>query len=176
MINFVRARAAGVLSRQVGAQVSTAAAPAVPDFAFETDRRQQTLSRALLNGPVLIALFGGPPPAGRLAQLAGAQGQLAAAGLRVVAVDLHPPPAASETAASSPLVGVAGDVAAMLALFPAPGETGETDLMLDRAGNIRARWSAAGSSGLPDTAALVADAARVARFAAAPENHAGHAP
>ncbi|MGC2522040.1 MAG: hypothetical protein WA417_05290, partial [Stellaceae bacterium] len=62
-----------------------------------------------------------------------------------------------------------------LDLFREPDDGGETDLLLDRAGNIRARWTAAGAGGLPDAATLVADAAAAARFPAAPENHAGHA-
>ena len=35
VINFIRARAAGALARQVGPQVSTAAISTIPDFAFE---------------------------------------------------------------------------------------------------------------------------------------------
>jgi hypothetical protein len=45
--------------------------------------------------------------------------------------------------------------------------------MLDRAANVRARWTAA-AGGLPDAATLLADTARVAQFPAAPQNHAGH--
>ena len=60
----------------------------MPDFAFETEGRQLTLSRLLETGPVLIALFGEPPSPARLAQLAASRLKFAAAGLRVVAVDL----------------------------------------------------------------------------------------
>lgn len=60
----------------------------------------------------------------------------------------------------------------MLALFRGPGN--ETDLMLDQAANVRVRWTAATSGGLPDRTALVAGAASVARFPAAPESNAGH--
>ena len=123
----------------------------------------------------MIALFSGPPSAARLAQFAATQKSHAATGLRIVAIDLSPRSGRSaETAASAPLVGVAPDVVAALALFRAPDDAGETDLMLDRAASVRARWTAATPSGLPDNAALVADAALVARFPAAPENHAGH--
>jgi putative copper resistance protein D len=173
VINFIRARAAGVLSRQIGPQVSTAAAPAIPDFAFESGGGQQTLRGILETGPALLVLFGRPPPALRLAQLAATQKQ-AAAGLRIMAVDLAPAPT-PETEAPSPLVGVATDVAASLALFRASDDGGETDLMLDRAGNLRARWTRGGPGGLPDADALVADAARVAQFPVAPASHAGHA-
>ena len=79
---------------------------------------------------------------------------------------MEPPP---------PLVGISAEVAAALALFHAPDDGGETDLMLDRAGNVRARWTRSGAAGLPDTATLAADAIRVAQLSAAPASHAGHA-
>ncbi len=62
-----------------------------------------------------------------------------------------------------------------LALFRAGDDGGETDLLLDRAGNLRARWTLSGPDALPDPAALAAAAARVAQFPAAPISHAGHA-
>ncbi|MGH7030808.1 MAG: hypothetical protein ACREEZ_10315, partial [Stellaceae bacterium] len=61
------------------------------------------------------------------------------------------------------------------ALFRSPDDGGETLLLLDRAGNPRARWTRGETGGLPDAATLLADAARAARFAAAPASHAGHA-
>lgn len=174
VINFVRARAAGISSRRVGPQVSAAASPAIPDFAFEPNGTQQTLSGALQRGPVLLALFARAPSAARLAQLAAVRDQ-AAAGLRILAVDLAPNPSAVEAEAPSPLVGVSATVAASLALFRAPDDGGETDLLLDRAANPRASWTSSGPAGLPDAGTLVADAAEVARFPAAPVSHAGHA-
>jgi putative copper export protein/mono/diheme cytochrome c family protein len=174
VINFIRARAAGVLSRRVGAEVSTAAAPAIPDFAFESGAGQQTLSVVLESGPALLALVAGPPAASRVAQLAAAQRRVAG-GLRILAIDLGsaaPPP---ETETRSPLVGISPEVATTLALFRAPDDGGETDLMLDRAANLRARWTRSGPGGLPTAEALIAAAARVARFPAAPASHAGHA-
>ncbi len=174
VINFIRARAAGVLSRRVGPEVSAAAAPAIPDFAFETGGAQQTLSRVLQKRPALLVLFGRPPPALRLAQLAAVQNQ-SPSNLRILAVDLAPAATPPETQTPPPLVGVSADVAASLALFRAADDGGETDLLLDRAGNARARWTRSGPGGLPDAAALVADAARIAQFPVAPAGHAGHA-
>ena len=174
VINFIRARAAGVIARGIGPQVSTDAAPAIPDFAFESNTHQQTLNRILKTGPALLVLFDGPPPPARLARLAAAQRQFTAAELRVLAVDLARRATLEPETPPSPLVGVSADVAASLALFRAPGDGGETDLMLDRAGAVRARWTLSGPGGLPDAKALIADAARVARFAAAPASHAGH--
>ena len=74
----------------------------------------------------------------------------------------------------APLVGVSAGVATALALFQASDDGGETDLLLDRAGNLRARWTRSGPHALPDTAALAVDAVRVAQFPAAPISHAGH--
>ncbi len=174
VINFIRARAAGALARQVGPQVSTAATSTIPDFAFEADGQQLTLSGILETGPALLALFSGPPPAARLAQLAVEQKQIAAS-LRILAVDLAPASMPLETEASAPLVGVSAGVATTLALFRAGDDGGETDLLLDRAGDLRARWTRSIPDAPPDTAALAAAAARVAQFPAAPISHAGHA-
>ncbi len=174
VINFIRARAAGALARQVGPQVSTAAISTIPDFAFEVGGRQQTLSGVLETGPSLLALFSGPPPAVRLAQLAAAQKQ-AAGSLRILAVDLAPAQAPPEMETSAPLVDVSAGVATTLALFRAGDDGGETDLLLDRAGDLRARWTLSGPDALPDPAALATAADRVAHFPAAPISHAGHA-
>jgi putative copper resistance protein D len=174
VINFIRARAAGALTRQVGPQVSTAAISTIPDFAFESGGQQLTLSGILETGPALLALFSGPPPAARLAQLAVEQKQLAAS-LKILAVDLAPAPPPLETETSAPLVGVSASVATTLALFRAGDDGGETDLLLDRAGNLRARWTLSDPGAVPNPAALAATAARVAQFPAAPISHAGHA-
>jgi putative copper export protein/mono/diheme cytochrome c family protein len=174
-INFVRARAAGLLSRQVGAQLSLALAPEVPDFAFEIGDRQHTLSRTLPKGPVLLVLLDGLPAPPRLGQLAAVRQPLAAAGLSLVAVVLGPPVPASAEAASAPgIATVAPEVAAALALFRDPADGSETDLLLDRAGEVRARWTANSGAGLPDIPTLAADARRVARLPTAAQSHAGH--
>jgi len=173
VINFIRARAAGGLARQAGPQVSTATISTIPDFAFESSGQQLTLSGILETGPALLALFSGPPPAARLAQLAVEQKQIAAS-LKILAVNLAPAPTPLETETPAPLVGVAAGVATTLALFRAGDDGGETDLLLDRAGDLRARWTRSPDT-LPDTAALAAAVARVAQFPAAAISHAGHA-
>jgi hypothetical protein len=60
-------------------------------------------------------------------------------------------------------------------MFRTPGVGGETELLLDRAGNVRARWTANGPRGLASPATLIADAKLVAHIAATPPGHAGHA-
>jgi putative copper export protein/mono/diheme cytochrome c family protein len=170
LINFLLARAAGDLTDQVGAQISTTAAPPLPDFAFERSGTQSTLSQTLKNGPVLLVLFAAHPPRARLEQLEGWEARLAAAGLQVVVVGLE------RSGAKLPLtVQVSDDVRATLSLFRSRTDGGETELMLDRGSNVRARWTADGEGGLADAATLLGDAVRVASIPVAAANHAGHA-
>jgi copper resistance protein D len=170
VIHFIRARAAGVIASGMGPAVSTIAAAQMPDFAFESGGVQDALSRVIAEGPVLLVLFGADVPTARLHELAAAQLKLIAAGLPVIAVGLS---GASKGATTNPpyVVGVSADVATTLTLFRSPLDGGETELMLDRNGNVRARWTASDLAS-PDT--LAADAKRVAAFGGVAPNHAGH--
>lgn len=170
LINFLLARAAGVLTDEVGPQISTAAAPPLPDFAFERNGAQNTLSQTLKSGPVLLVLFAAHVPRARFEQLARLEPRLAPAGLHVVAVALD-----RSTSKVPSIVEVSDDVRAALGLFRSRTDGGETELMLDRGSNVRARWMASGTPGLADTATLLRDAVRVARIPVAAANHAGHA-
>ena len=170
IINFVLARTAGIIADHASSQITTTAAPPLPDFAFEQNGAQNTLSQTLKSGPALIVLFAAHVPSVRLEQLAGSRPKLASAGLHVIAVRLDPP------AIQAPLVvDVSDDVRAMLGLFRTAADGGETELMLDRGGSVRARWTASGAGGLAGTAILFSDAVRVARIPVAAANHAGHA-
>jgi putative copper export protein/mono/diheme cytochrome c family protein len=170
LINFLLARAAGDLTNDVGSQISTKAAPPLPDFAFEQNGAQNTMSQLVKGGPVLLLLFASHVPHARLEQLAKLQPRLGAAGLHVVAV------AVNRSTAKVPLsVAVSDDVRAALALFRSPTDGGETELMLDKGANVRARWTASGAGGLADVATLLSDAVRVASIPVAAANHAGHA-
>jgi putative copper export protein/mono/diheme cytochrome c family protein len=174
VINFIRARAAGVLAHSVGPEVTAVVAPQVPDFAFETDGVQQSLRQEVATGPVLLVLFAPPAPVARLRQLAAAQPQFEAAHLNVLAAEVAT--TQQETTESGPalppnVVEISSEVISTLELFRSPTDGGETELMLDRAGNIRARWTAAGRRGLPDADTLVADADRVARLAVTAQSH-----
>lgn len=168
VINFIRARAAGVQSHRLGSTVSDDTAFRVPDFAFERKGRQQTLAALLERGPVLLILFAPPAPTAALARLAAAGPQLAAADLAVIAVDLGETATTPAAAAALPfVVEVAADVAASLRLFGPIAKDGSNALLLDGAGNVRARWTLGGPAGFPDPAIFVAAAARAARFPAA---------
>jgi putative copper export protein/mono/diheme cytochrome c family protein len=170
LINFVLARAAGDLTDHVGPQISTTAAPPLPDFAFERNGAQNTLSQTLKTGPVLLVLFASHAPRARLEELANLEPRLAATGSHVIAVALD------RSTAKVPLtVELSDDVRATLRLFRARTDDGETELMLDRGSNVRARWTASGAGGLADAATLLRDAVRVASIPVAAANHAGHA-
>jgi putative copper export protein/mono/diheme cytochrome c family protein len=169
LINFVLARAAGSLTDEVGSHISTTTAPPLPDFAFERNGAQNTLSQALKQGPVLLVLFAGHAPRARLEQLASLERRLAAS-LHVVAVGLSP-----STGKAPLIVDASADVRAALALFRSSTDGGETELMLDRGANVRARWTVSGAGGLADAATLLRDAVRVASIPVAAANHAGHA-
>jgi len=176
VINFIRARAAGVRAGQIGPDLTTGAAPEIPDFAFETGRTQGTLRQTLENGPVLLVLFTAPAPVERLRQLAAAQSSLDAAGLRVIAVGLGASSEEIGQGAGSPrfVVTVSSEVSAALALFRAPDDGGDTELMLDRRGAVSARWTSKTPGGLAPPAVLIADAERVGRSTVAAPSHAGH--
>ncbi|HEV3092457.1 MAG TPA: cytochrome c [Candidatus Cybelea sp.] len=154
LINFLLARAAGVQTEAAGPQIGTTAAPPLPDFAFEQNGAQNTLSQTVKGGPVLLVLFGAHAPRERLERLARSEPQLAAAALHVLAVALE-----RSTAKSSLTVDVSDDVWATLRLFRSRTDGGEAN----------------GAGGLADTATLVRDAVAVARIPVAAANHAGHA-
>jgi copper resistance protein D len=175
LVDTLRARAAGALSRRQGPAIAASAYP-VPDFAFERRGGQETLAALLRRGPVLVVLFRPPVPTAFLARLAADRHELAQAGLAVVAVDLGgvaTEPSGQE-AAPPLVVEVAADVETTLDLFLPRKTRGPVALMLDRAGNVRARWTPETAGGLPAPGALAAAAVRVARFAAAAPSHAGH--
>jgi putative copper resistance protein D len=176
VINFIRARAAGALATRIGPEVTTAGAVEVPDFASEAGGVQQTLREVLETGPVLLVLFAPPVPVERLQQLVAAQPLLDAAGLQVVAVGVGTTPDETSEGNRTPpfVVPVSSEVSSGLALFRAPEDGGETELLLDRAGKIRARWTSDMPEGLPSIDILIADAERVGRIAPATPRQAGH--
>jgi hypothetical protein len=177
VINFVRARAAGLLARRIGPQVAAAATSEFPDFAFEAAGAQGTLSQLLQSGPVLLVLFAPPVPLARLTELAASHLVFKGAGLNLVAVAIGPQTGEAGPGTASPplVVDASPEEKSVLALFRAPTDGSETELMLDRGGNVRARWTLGGAGGLPDAVTLTADAERVARLAVAAASHAGHA-
>jgi len=174
VINFIRARAAGTLAMRVGPEVAIGAALEVPDFAFEAGGAQQTLRQTLEKGPVLLMLFAPPAPLARLRQLATAQSQLASAGLHDIAVEHGPTPEVIPGERPPLLVGASSEVITALALFRGTEDGGETELILDQAGEIRVRWTRNMPDGLAPPALLITQAEHIARPAVATPSHAGH--
>jgi copper resistance protein D len=176
VINFIRARAAGVLAGQIGPEITTTAATEVPDFAFEAGGAQQTLRQVLETGPVLLVLFAPPAPLARLQQLAAALPPQGDASLRVIAIGFGASPEETvEGGRAAPfVVAVSSEVSSSLELFRLPEDGGETELMLDRGANVRARWTSNLAGGLAPPGTLIADAERVAHIAAAAPSHIGH--
>ena len=71
-------------------------------------------------------------------------------GLRVIAVGLGVSSEETGQGAGSPpfVVTVSSEVSAALALFRAPDDGGDTELMLDRRGAVSARWTSKTPGGL----------------------------
>jgi hypothetical protein len=65
------------------------------------------------------------------------------------------------------------EVIGALALFRAPDDSGQTELLLDRAGNVGVCWTANQSGGLAPPTTLPADAEHVARMNVASPSHSG---
>jgi putative copper resistance protein D len=172
VINFIRARAAAALAMRVGPQGATGAALEVPDFAFEADGARQTLRRTLEKGPVLLILQTPPAFLARLQQLAAAQSQFGTVGLHVIGVELSPIPELAPEERPPSMVGVSSEVISALALFRGTDDGGETELMLDRAGGIRARWMRNMPGGLASPDLLVVHAAHIIGPALATPSHA----
>jgi mono/diheme cytochrome c family protein len=175
VINFVRARAATVLSHDIDATLSGRAAAQVPDFAFEEGGTQHTLNGLLRTGPVLLILIDDTMPTSRLTTLSAARRALTAADATVVALNVSSP--GDEPTRPNPNspsgATAASDVAEMLALFLSPADGGETELLLDRGGFVRARWTAVNGN-LPDAARLADLAKTLARLPVAAPSHPGH--
>ena len=139
---------------------------------------QQTLGQTLETGPVLLVLFAPPAPLARLRQLAAELPHPGAAGLQLIAVGLRPSAEEPSNGAQAEpfVVGVSSEVIDVLALFRTPDDGGETELLLDRAGYVRARWIASPPGGLARPTTLLADGERIARITATAPSHASHPP
>jgi putative copper export protein/mono/diheme cytochrome c family protein len=167
VVNFIRARASAVVPLALTTEVTPAVAPMVPDFTFEEGGHQQTLREATGKGPVLLIFYRLPGSLARLHQLAAAEAELRAAGLRLLALangieapaDLEGgPPVADFVASSDP------DTASAYALFAGVGDVTHCEYLIDRAGFLRARWKAGSATGLLDPGRLMAQLNRLAQL------------
>ena len=105
-----------------------------------------------------------------------AQPRFIDAGLRVLAVGLGAFAAEISERARAPLfvVDVSSEVTFSLALFRATEDGAETELLLDRGGNVRARWTSSTPEGLAAPGSLITAAERISRIPVAAPGHASH--
>jgi putative copper resistance protein D len=166
VINFIHARAAASQPQALLPAVTPGPAPFAPDFTFERRGSQGTLRQAIEKAPVLLVLYRLPFSEPRLQQLAAAESQLDAAGLRLLAVPIDAQPADAETAVPPPdfVAATGADTAAAYALFEGKGGVGHCEFLIDRAGLLRARWTAEMPSGVADVPALLTQLDRMARL------------
>lgn len=145
VINFIHARAAAAQPLALLPEVTARPPPTAPDFVFERGGRQGTLRQALAAGPVLLVLYRLPASLPRLQALAAAESRLAAAGLGLLAVPLDAAAEDAESAARLPDFAATtdADTAATYALFTGADGPEPCEFLIDRAGFLRARWSAA---------------------------------
>jgi copper resistance protein D len=166
IVDFIRARAAGVQSNILLPLVTPGPAPTAPDFAFEQAGRQETLHAVSERGPVLLVLYSLPGSLARLNALDAAGDRLDRAGLRIVAVPVDPE-APTRSRAAAPLPDFAAstgpETAAAYALFEGAGG-GPCEFLIDRAGLLRARWKADSAIGLAPPEELQAQLERLARL------------
>jgi putative copper export protein/mono/diheme cytochrome c family protein len=162
VINFIHARAAAAQPLALLPEVTPGPAPPAPDFIFERGGRQGTLRQAVAKMPVLLVLYRLPVSLPRLRQLAAAESQLASAGLSLLAVPVDALAEDAESAAHLPdFAAVTGaETAGAYALFEDAGGSVPCEFLIDRAGFLRARWTAEPA----DTAGLLAQLDRLAQL------------
>lgn len=161
VINFIHARAAAVQPPALRPEVTRGPAPRAPDFIFERGGTQGTLHQVLAKTPVLLVLYRLPASLPRLQQLASAESRLASAGLGLLAVPIDTPVGEAESAAGLPdfTAVTAADTATAYALFDGADGAEPCEFLIDRAGFLRARWTAEPA----DATALLAQLDRLAQ-------------
>lgn len=164
VINFIRARAAGRQPAALVPEVTPGPAPLAPDFAFEQAGNQETLRQASARKPILLIFYRLPESQPRLASLAAAEARLSTAGLRLLALPLDTDAPHDRTAALPDFAAATGlETAAAYRLFAGSGD-GPCEFLVDRAGFLRARWSAHAGKGLAPPDALLAQLDRLTRL------------
>jgi peroxiredoxin len=145
---------------------------ATPDFTFErAGQPQETLHGQHEDRATLLVFYTLPQSLPRLRTLAAEQSAFAAARARIVALPLGAPARASDlepgaAGADSILVSAAPDVARVYALFAGGGKAGEpgashAEYLIDRGGELRARWIGAAAPAPGQTAQLLAQIERL---------------
>lgn len=180
LIQFLRAEAQATAVRAMTSRVSPAVGAPAPDFSFQVDDRPaETLAAQRGKAPVLLVLYSRPTSDARLAQLAAAARGLPQ--LRIVAVPLDgDDPAADYPDDPGVTARAAAAVVEAYALYGwkiAPsGAQGKrhTEFLIDRSGNLRARWHLDDADGWADLARLKTQLDELAREPFRPAEPARH--
>lgn len=163
VINFIHARASAGQAA-LGTGVTSAPAPLAPEFSFTRDGIDEALRHARGQASVLLVFYRLPGSRARLSELVGAEGALAASGLRLVAITDDRARADAGKSGDQPdfAVDADEDATAAYAFFAGSSRFDHCEFLVDRAGFLRARWCADLPGGLADARSLAAAAQAVA--------------
>jgi putative copper resistance protein D len=183
LINFLRALAAAEQARRLGPTAEPKPSLVAPDFAYTRGvGESKSLKDYRGERLVVLVLFTLPDSGERLSRLSAAYERLLRAGAEVIGIPLGGERAIYRQLGSRlvlfPIaVDGAADAAAAYALFrpdPEAPPPPHLEVLIDRQGYGRARWSPGDGAGWTDPDRLVAEVERLARepaLAAAPDEH-----
>ena len=146
LLNFLRAQADAERAKEMDSGVGEWRPIAAPDFDFQVDEHPQESLRAHLGRYVLLVFYAHPDAGGRLRALEAAQSQLRRAGVRVVAMAMKGAEMPRHAGDVSMIAEPDSRVAAAYALFRrtangVPPVPDHIEFLIDRDGNLRARWT-----------------------------------
>jgi putative copper resistance protein D len=168
VVRYLQALSDADAARALSSRVDPSLTMAAPDFAFEaTSGVQETLS-GQRGREVLLVSFTLPQSLPRLRELALAKRTLDDAGIRVVAVSAtsatNTVPAEGTNVDLPPLTFVGQDIASTYAMFActagaecAAAAPSHAEWLIDREGNLRARWIGVPEAGIERTREVLAD-------------------
>jgi putative copper resistance protein D len=176
LVNFVRTLTVAEEARSL-TEVPDASRPriAAPDFIFSEGAAPHRLSDFRGRQTVLLVLIASALSQARLAQLARAHDELAAANVRIIAVPLDSataPPRSGTVSTPFPIVSQGAEaIATTYRLFASPpavaaGPPGKpsprhAEFLIDRSGYLRARWIQGSSARGWDDLSVLLSAIRV---------------
>jgi putative copper resistance protein D len=167
LVALLQARADAQEARAMTGDAQASLRLAAPDFTFErTGQPQETLRRQRGDAVTLLVFYTVPESLPRLRALAANQAAFAAARARIIALPLGAPATATDLEPTA-----APDVAGVYAMFArARGDAGASrfthaEYIIDRAGDLRARWIGASPPAPDATAELLAQIERLAHEA-----------
>jgi len=142
VLDFLRAQADAADADGLGAAVRPGIGLAAPDFAFQVGTRpQESLGELRGRGMALLVFYELPASLARLRALAGVGIHFAHLGVRVIALPIGGPAAKPGAEGDADMLADPdARVAAAYALFAPGGAARPVEYLVDRQGDIRARW------------------------------------